>query len=146
MTDLEKAQRAAVVAEALSWDRTPYHHAARIKGTGCDCAMFPAEVYHAVGLIPRIEVEAYPMDWNLHRDTERYLDVVEAHARRFDGPPGPGDFVIYRWGRTMAHGVIVIEWPRVIHSVRGIGVTQDDAARNAKLADPSRERRFYTLW
>ena len=32
------ASRAAVVAEAIAWLGTPYHHRARIKGVGVDCA------------------------------------------------------------------------------------------------------------
>jgi hypothetical protein len=31
-------------------------------------------------LIPPIAVDHYPPDWHLHRDVERYLDVVTAHA------------------------------------------------------------------
>lgn len=38
MTPLELQQRAAVIAEAESWLSTPYHHEARIKGHGVDCA------------------------------------------------------------------------------------------------------------
>ena len=43
--------RQSIVAEALSWEGTPYHHHGRIKGVGVDCAMILAEVYHAVGLL-----------------------------------------------------------------------------------------------
>jgi cell wall-associated NlpC family hydrolase len=141
----EQEQRAAVVAAARAWLGTPYHHMGRLKGVGCDCAMFPAEVYHAAGRLPRIEVESYPIDWNLHRDQERYLAMVRAHARR-TAVPLPGDFVLYRWGRTLAHGAIVLAWPMIIHAVRNLGVVEEDASLNARLADPGRERHFYTLW
>ena len=55
MTDLESHQRAAVVAETCSWLGTPYHDRGRIKGSGVDCAMLPAEIYTAVGLIPPLD-------------------------------------------------------------------------------------------
>jgi cell wall-associated NlpC family hydrolase len=136
-------QRGAVVAEALTWLNTPYHHAARIKGAGVDCAMLPAEVYRAVGLIPDFAVAHYPPDWHLHRDAERYLDIVTRHAREVPATTGPGDFVLYRWGRCFAHGAIVIAWPQIVHAVAHVGVVLDhgDAGR---LAD--RPRRFFTLW
>lgn len=137
--------RAAIVAEARSWLNTPYHHAAQIKGVGCDCAMFPAAVYHAMGLIGEPEFESYPQDWNLHRSEERYLSMVETMARPVTGLPEAGDFVLWRWGRCFAHGAIVSQWPGIIHAVRGQGVVIDDASRNARLADPSRDRLCFTV-
>lgn len=137
--------RAAIVAEARSWLRTPYHHAAQIKGVGCDCAMFPAAVYQAVGLISAPQIDSYPQDWNLHRSEERYLSMVEEIARPVSGRPQAGDFVLWRWGRCFAHGAIVEHWPRIIHAARGQGVIEDDASRNSRLADPTRARLFFTV-
>jgi cell wall-associated NlpC family hydrolase len=136
-------QRASVVAEALGWLNTPYHHAARIKGAGVDCAMLPASVYRAAGLIPDFAVDHYPPDWHLHRDAERYLDIVTRHASEVPAPTGAGDFVLYRWGRCFAHGAIVIAWPQIVHAVIHVGVVLDtgDAGRLA-----GRPRRFFTLW
>jgi cell wall-associated NlpC family hydrolase len=143
----ESKARQAVVSEARTWLRTPYHHMGRVKGAGCDCAMFPAEVYAAAGVIPPIVgVDYYPEQWNLHRDAERYLDVVLRYAREVAAPTGPGDFVLWRWGRTLSHGAIVIAWPTIIHSVKPEGVRLDDALRNARLANRDRERRVFTLW
>jgi cell wall-associated NlpC family hydrolase len=59
--------RQDVVREALGWEGTPYHHRARLRGVGVDCAMLPAMVYEAVGLIPRVEPD-YSPQWMLHRD------------------------------------------------------------------------------
>lgn len=143
----EAEDRARVVAEAIAWEKTPYAHMGRIKGAGCDCAMFPAEVYAAAGVIPPLgEIPYYPEQWNLHRDAERYLEVVLRYAREVVEPTGPGDFVLWRWGRTLSHGAIILDWPRIVHSVKPHGVIQDDARRNALLADPNRERKFFTLW
>jgi len=143
MNRSEAEQRAAVVAEARAWLNTPYHHAAQIRGAGVDCAMLPAAVYRAAGLIPDLAVAHYPPDWHLHRDAERYLDIVTAHAREVPAPTGPGDFVLYRWGRCFAHGAIVLDWPRIVHAVIHVGVVLDhgDAGRLAE-----RPRRFFTLW
>lgn len=140
-------QRVAVVSEALTWERTPYHRRGRIKGVGCDCAMFPAEVYAAAGAIPPVtDIPDYPLDWNQHRSDELYLQVVLRYAREAPAPTGPGDFVLWRWGRTFSHGAIIIEWPNIIHSVIGQGVIRDNALCNARLADHQRRRLFFTLW
>lgn len=139
----ECAQRAAVVAEARSWLRTPYHHAAQLKGAGVDCAMLPMAVYRAAGLIPEFEFDRYPPDWHLHRDEERYLGIVTRFAHEVPEPTGPGDFVLYRWGRCFAHGAIIVGWPAIIHAVIHVGVALDDG-NAGQLA--GRPRRYFSLW
>jgi cell wall-associated NlpC family hydrolase len=139
----ERQERAAVIAEAHRWLRTPYHHAGRIRGVGVDCAMLPAEIYAAAGLIPPLTVEHYPPDWHLHRGAERYLEHVAAHAHEVSAQTGPGDFVLYRWGRCYAHGAVVVDWPRIIHAMVHVGVTLDDG-EDGRLKN--RARRYFTLW
>src|SRR5215471_11779007 len=92
-------QRQAVLAEAIEWLQTPYHHAARVKGAGVDCLTLLAEVYERAGIIPHVEIPFYPPDWHLHRDAERYLEGVMQYAREIDGPPQPGDIAIFKFGR-----------------------------------------------
>jgi cell wall-associated NlpC family hydrolase len=142
MSSTEQQQRETVVATARSWLRTPYHHAARVKGAGVDCAMLLAEVYAEAGLIPRVEPEPYPPDWHLHRDRDRFLEWVN----RFGQPtqdPKPGDLAMYRFGRASSHGAIIVNWPEIIHAVRYRGVTLD-TGESADLA--SRFVGFWTLW
>ncbi len=74
-------RRTAVVAEASTWLRTPYHHMGRVKGGGTDCLMLLAEVYEAAGVVSHVEVPFYPPDWHLHRGVERYLDGLMRYAR-----------------------------------------------------------------
>lgn len=144
MTD-ELLQRSAVVQEAESWLGTPYHHAARVKGAGTDCAMLLAEVYEAAGVTPRVEPEAYPHDWHIHRNEERYLQHVETFARRIEGAPRPGDIALFRVGRCISHGAIVISWPLAIHAYVTPGeVVLEDMEANLDL----RERLvgFWSPW
>lgn len=143
MDSIEQARRAAVVAEAKSWLGTPYHPMGRIKGVGVDCAMLPAEVYAACGVIPPQDIAFYPMDWHLHRSGERYL----AHVLRLGhevAAPRPGDLALFRFGRAFSHGAIVIDWPQVVHAVIHSPVTLADVLADADLA--ARERRFFSLW
>jgi cell wall-associated NlpC family hydrolase len=110
-----------VLEEAQGWIGTPFHHEARVKGAGVDCAMLLCEVYERAGLIGRVEIPHYPPDWHLHRDAERFLERLVAHAREIAGPPNgpdplPGDVALFRYGRCFSHGAIVVAWPRVVHA------------------------------
>lgn len=147
MTDLEQAQRLAVIAEARTWIRTPHVDMARVKGAGVDCAMLPAEAYFACGLIPQQEVEYYPGDWHLHRGAERYLERVKRYAHEVAAPL-PGDLVLYRYARAFAHGGIITGWPSIIHALKGVGVTEDDGTAPHLAQERSgkpRERLFFSL-
>ena len=114
MSNRADGPRAAVVAEAESWIGTPYHHAARVKGAGCDCLTLLAEVFERAGVIAPIEVPFYPPDWHLHRSAELYMNGVVAHAREIEHSPRTGDIALFRFGRCFAHGAIVTQWPRLI--------------------------------
>lgn len=140
---LEEAKRQQIVNEARSWMGTPYHHAGRAKGFGVDCGQILAAVYEAAGLIPHVEPEPYPHDWHLHRSEERYLHLVQSYAVPTDTPK-PGDIALFKWGRCIAHGAIVVEWPRVIHSTLQLGVVEEDAEANADLK--KRLAGWWTLW
>jgi NlpC/P60 family putative phage cell wall peptidase len=135
-------RRGAVVAEAESWLRTPYHHMARVKGAGADCLTLFAEVYEKAGVIPHVEVPFYPPDWNLHRDAERYLEGIMRYAREIpycpDISPAPGDVAIFKFGRCFAHGAIVVSWPRLIHAWHSAGVVYADAKQGQLALRPVR--------
>ena len=148
MRDIE-AERRAVVEEARSWLRTPYHHMGRIKGAGVDCATLLAEVYARADVLPALAVPFYPPDWHLHRDAERYLDFVRAHAvevglsvaqgEAYSRPSAsyeakPADVVLWRFGRCFSHGAIVIDWPLVVHAYAGRGCVLEDAQQAHWLA------------
>ncbi|AOZ05969.1 NlpC/P60 family protein [Cupriavidus malaysiensis] len=138
--------RQAIATEARTWLGTPYHHQGAVKGAGADCAMLLVEVYHACGLIPRIDPRPYPADWHLHRDAERFLGWVEQYATPVEVPQR-GDVALYRFGRCASHGAIVLDWPEVIHaSLRDGEVVLADATRNADLAKPGRSAGFFTLF
>jgi len=139
---MSNIERHKVVAEARTWLSTPYHPHGRIKGAGVDCAMLPAEVYHACGLIPEVDPGHYPIDWHLHRGEERYMSTVLDHAEETKDRQ-TGNFVLFKWGRCFAHGAIIVKWPIIIHAFTGIGVLEQDATKG-RFED--REHKVYTLW
>lgn len=137
-------QRMAVVDEALSWLGTPYHHLGRVKGAGTDCGQFLACVYDAAGVIESPEVPLdYPHDWHLHRGEERYLGAVLRYAKPVEYP-APGDIAVFKYGRCISHGGIVVLWPIMIHSYLRIGVTLDDVEQTMEFRQ--RLKGFFSPW
>lgn len=133
--------RGDVVAEALTWLRTPWHHQARVKGVGVDCAQFLVGVFGAVGLVSPLDLGYYPPDWHLHQDRPRFLENLAQHADPVDEPL-PGDIAMFKFGRHAAHGSIVIGWPVIIHAYRDErAVVLSDVAASPALSD-----RFAGFW
>ena len=107
--------REQIVEEAKTWLGTPYHHMAQVKGAGVDCAQILLAVYRAVGLVPEIDVGYYPQDWHFHRSDERYLGWIKQYAVQVTEPQ-MGDVALFRFGRCVSHGAIVLDQHNVIHS------------------------------
>ena len=125
------AWRSAVIAEAETWLKTPWHHNARVRGAGVDCGQHIIGSYIGAGLVEHFETGAYPADWMLHQAQERYLEWVERYLDPVDAPL-PGDVAAWRYGHCFSHGAIVVEWPLIIHAYRPEGmVVYGDATKGA---------------
>ena len=118
--------RDRVIAEALTWLNTPYHHMGRVKGAGTDCGMLLLEIFERTGLIPRVDVPYYPQDFAVHRGEELYLGWVKKYCDEINAPPLPGDIAVYQYGRCVSHAGIVLEWPVIIHAFIDLGVIKSD--------------------
>lgn len=115
--------RASIVAEALTWLGTPYHHHGRIKGVGVDCAMLLAEVFERCGLVPHVDAGHYPHDWHLNRTEEIFLGWLQRCGAKPVQTPAPGDVACLRFGRTYSHGAIVVaDDGQMAHAYIGLGV------------------------
>jgi len=144
MERLTAEQRTNIVRAAKEWLGTPYHHHARVKHGGADCAMFPLSVYQECGVLPRdYWPPEYSVQWHLHRSEELYLREIQKFVVETGEPPLPADFVVFRFGRTYSHGAIVVEWPIVIHSYIPHGVLLSDALRDGELL--GRERKHFAI-
>jgi cell wall-associated NlpC family hydrolase len=158
----EAVGRAAIVSEAMSWLRTPYHHEANIKGVGVDCAMIMIEVFSAVGLIKHFDPRPYRPDWHLHQKEERYVNHLEEFMHRVEEyvPEGrgktakfnaeavrntqPGNVVVWRVGRTFSHGGIITRWPYVIHASAPSQIVLEEKIQNNWLSQ--RRLVIYSFW
>jgi cell wall-associated NlpC family hydrolase len=116
----ESAQRAAVIAEAQSWMRTPFIHAAKLKGIGADCETFICEVFAKAGVFTAQGVPYVPQQWFLNTKQELYLNYLSKYATEYSqlathNSPLPGDVICVKTRWVYSHGAIVLEWPFVIH-------------------------------
>lgn len=150
MTAEEERERRALVEEALSWQRTPFHDCAAVKGAGVDCANLLYEAAHNVKLVHTYTIPQYTPQFLLHSSRELFLEIVEQFCRPvIDRLPLPGDMKMYRFGKCFSHAVIVIDYPRVIHATKAAGmVTQADAEMDMDLKwfrEKPRPSRLYTL-
>lgn len=123
----ERTQRHQVAAEAMTWLNTPYHHHARVKGVGVDCAQLLCAVFEACQLVEPIQPGYYPIDWHLHRGEELFSAWAQRYATLCDRgqPLQVGDVLLFQFGRTYSHGSIVVATdpePLVIHSYLRLGV------------------------
>lgn len=144
----EDEERAAVVAEARSWVGTPYGEGAKVKGAGIDCGQFLIQVYARAGLIEDFDTGYYSPQHHLHSTEERYLSFVMERAREIPGPPGPGDMVMFKFGKVFSHGAIVIAWPKIVHALRLDGTTLDNVERCVfgRRGLANLPRKYFTLW
>lgn len=126
--------RASIVQEALSWERTPWQHAQRLKGVGVDCANFLIGVYAAVGLVPAVKLPYYPRDWYMHRDEPKFLQALREYADPVSEPL-PGDVAMFNFGRHAAHGAIVIDGPSIVHAYLKDGMVVRSDASKGELVD-----------
>lgn len=109
--------RQVIVAEAMTWLKTPYHHRQRVKGVGVDCAQILIGIFTAVGLVEPFEVENYPADWMMHREEDRFRLKVREYADQIAlEEVQPGDVALYLVGKCFAHGAVILDWPLVIHA------------------------------
>lgn len=115
MTEAEG--RLAVWAEALSWLGTPWHHEARVKGVGVDCAQFLIGAFAGAGIVEPFDTGSYPRDWHVHRDVERMVPIVLRFCDEIDdAEPLMADIFVCKIGRVYSHAGIVGPWPQGAHA------------------------------
>lgn len=116
--------RANIIIEAFTWVGTPYHHQARVKGVGVDCAQLVAGV--AENVFPRlkpINTEVYSVEWHMHNREEKMCQIIESF--NCESKPVeerlPGDILTFQFGRVQSHMGILINDGQFIHARLDIG-------------------------
>jgi cell wall-associated NlpC family hydrolase len=140
----QEQARLLVVAEARDWLGTVYHHQAHIKGVGVDCAQLLVACYRQTGVLPAdFDPGNYSSDWFLHRSEERYLGFVERYARRlFNGEaPQIADIALYKVGKCVSHGAILIGDGLMIHANR-----KAKQVEIARLDQCELTKHFHSYW
>lgn len=151
----ESDERAAVIASARRWLGTPYHHRASVLGAGVDCAQILLEAFVGAGIVERFDLGTYNIDWHLHRNEEKYLEVIESYCRRIDDcdlplveRPGlvvqPADILVFQVGRTFSHGALVTDWSYIIHSYFRARMVEEVSIHGTEMA--TRPMRVYSYW
>lgn len=121
-------KRDEIVTEAFTWNGTPFHDMAGVKGVGVDCAYFLVRVYSAVGLAENFDPK-YKPQWFLHRAEPIFIETIERCGGRQIDPASAltGDVLMYSYGRHAAHGAIVVDERSLIHAYKPVGrVTRGD--------------------
>jgi len=111
--------RDKIVEAALSWAGTPYHHQARVKGTGVDCAQFIAAVAEEVGIVPDgTEIPFnYSPEWHLHNEEEKLVGYLKFFGCvQQEGPGEPGDIIGFKIGHCIGHLGILLPDNQFIHA------------------------------
>ncbi|MGO9641321.1 MAG: hypothetical protein ACLP1Y_08470 [Candidatus Acidiferrales bacterium] len=147
----EQIQRAAVLAIAKEWHRTPFHMGACIKGAGVDCAQLLVAVYKAAGLVEAsYSAPIYTSQLGLHQKAELYLAELRGlPCKEFAGPPQGADIVVVRHRLIYWHAGIVFDWPsRVLCAIPNCGVIYLDCERDPNVRRYARTYppKFFTFW
>lgn len=117
--------RVDVVAAARAWLGTPFHHQARLKGVGVDCAGLLIGVGRELGIFAaEFDVPPYlptPDGHSLLAACDRYMDGIDRDAMR------PGDVLVMRVDVDPQHLGIVGDYRygglSLIHASNQRGVT-----------------------
>jgi len=119
-------KREEIVAEAISWLGTPWHHRENKKGIGVDCIRFLIEVYSNVGIIDWFDPGYYSPQWHFHSDAEILLNSLKDYTFRVNRAL-PGDIVVFKFAKVFNHVGIVINYPEIVHVINSNGVVRDYA-------------------
>jgi cell wall-associated NlpC family hydrolase len=152
---LEAEQRAAVVAEALSWLDTPYRDGGSIKGLSgaVDCCMLLVRAWIDAGVFEPFDPRPYPPNWHMHQNRERYLEWLSLAGVEVMNWQ-PGDVVVWKFARTFSHSAIIInDAGDVVHAVKDFGKCTTNNMGEAWLSYSGRgkrvgprPRKFFDAW
>lgn len=154
-TAQEAAQRAAFIAEAVSWVRTPFVHCGDIKGENgaVDCAMLLVRSAVDSGLMKPFDPRPYSPRWMINRTEEKFLNWLVSLGAHEVETPRIGDLAVYQWCNTYSHGAILINSQEIVHAyaaARCVLISRKDEPLLREMpltfARFARPVRYFSLW
>lgn len=109
-----------IVKAAHGWLGTPYHHQARVKGVGVDCAQLVAGIAGELGIIKvgsPIPFD-YSPEWHIHNREELLVKNLESFGCTLKPieETQPGDILCFQFGRAIGHLGIMVDGGNFIHA------------------------------
>jgi NlpC/P60 family putative phage cell wall peptidase len=141
--------REAAVAEALTWQGTPFAHLQSCKGVASDCVGLVIGVFKALGCIdPQWFPRPYAQHWHVHKNQELLLETLQEFGFT-EKPAGdllPGDLLVFRFGRVSSHVGLYVGNGEMVHAYFGLGraVKQPLAGDFAKRLSHVMQPPFFT--
>lgn len=127
--------REQVVAEALSWLGTPYHHGARLKGIGVDCAGLLIGVSKALGLKPEsFDITGYPALPD-GKTLKRYCDEHMLRIPTESAKPGDAVLLAWQYGPPQHLGILVPYRHGGLAMVHALGPRKPEAGGKARVLE-----------
>ena len=155
MNEIEARQ--AVVAEALSWQGTPFAMNQMVKGSGVDCLRLVWRCFCDAGVIPDPGGDPWPKhsdQQSQHSSEEIYIGYVTKYAKEIEAPK-PASIVLVKRGirygtgpedLIFTHAGIVTEWPKIIQVFdREVGVRLSNINSLLRLYRDTKHR-FFDVW
>lgn len=109
-----------IIEETMSWIGTKYHHQARVKGIGVDCAQLVAGVAEKV-FEKAINTPTYSVEWHLHNREELMCDIIESFGCRRISDATPGSILTFKFGRVNSHMGIMVNDHQFVHARIDVG-------------------------
>jgi cell wall-associated NlpC family hydrolase len=125
-----------ILAEAPSWEGTPYHHHAALKGIGADCVGLLAGVAHACHRLPAgWMMPAYSTQWHWHTTRSLLVETLEelGAPQRELATAVPGCILLFRIERAVGHAGILLPDGIFLHARMIAGMPQHGTIRRARL-------------
>lgn len=122
-----EAWRARIVAAAMLWQGTPYHHQASLRGVGCDCLGLVRGIWRDLYGFEPEPTPAYSPNWAQHAGHEALAQAAARHlAEIAPDEAGPGDLLLFRWrtGLPAKHCAILVRPGRILHAHDGAAVSE----------------------
>ncbi|HUV65468.1 MAG TPA: NlpC/P60 family protein [Sedimentisphaerales bacterium] len=105
-----------LVRTVWEWKGVPFLHRGMTR-RGCDCTGLLIGCLKEMLPTAHYQLRTYPHDWNLHAGSGDYIrEELIKIASPYEGRIEPGDVLLFRFGRCIAHCAIVVAGKIFIHA------------------------------